>query len=267
VSASVARPRRAVVVAAGMGRRLAPFTDEMPKCLVPVRGRPMLRRALDAFRAEGLSDFVVVRGYRAEVLERRRAELGPGVRFVENPAYQVNNILQSLFCAEAELGEPFLFTYADIVFAPAVVGALMAAEGDLCLVVDRRFADVYVGRTQHPLDEAEVCSLAADGAVARVGKRALPAAQAVGEFIGLAKLSARGAAAFTGAYRALATRYAGREDEPFQRAPSWRSAYLTDLLQHLIDGGLRVTPVFIDGQWREIDTVQDLERAEAQVDW
>src|SRR5262249_12241116 len=139
------------IVAAGMGRRLAPYTDGMPKCLVPVRGRPMLRRALDAFRAHGLDDFVVVRGYKAEVLERRKDELGPGVRFVDNPDYRDNNILQSLFCAERELDGPILFTYADIVFTEEVVGRLVAAPGDVSLVVDRRFRDVYVGRTDHPL--------------------------------------------------------------------------------------------------------------------
>jgi L-glutamine-phosphate cytidylyltransferase len=265
--APVARPTRAIIVAAGMGRRLAPYTDEMPKCLVPVRGRPMLARALDAFRAEGVSDFVIVRGYRADVLERRRGELGPGVRFVENAEFRTNNILRSLFSAGDALDGPFLFSYADIVFGPEVVTTLMAAPGDICLVVDRRFADIYTGRTEHPLVEAEVCSVTADGAVALVGKRALPAEQAVGEFIGLAKFSAVGAAAFSAAYRRLASEYAGREDQPFQRAPTWRQAYVTDLLQHLIDAGVRTTPVYIDGRWREIDTVQDLERAEEQVDW
>ena len=264
---SAERPRRAVVVAAGLGRRLAPYTDTMPKCLVPVRGRPMLRRALDAFRTESVTDCVVVRGYKAEVLEARRAELGPGVRFVDNAEYQTNNILQSLFHAEAALDESFLFSYADIVFQPSVVTELMAADGDVCLIVDRRFRDIYEGRTEHPLSEAEVCSVDAAGFVDRVGKRALAAADAVGEFIGLAKLSTAGAAAFTAAYRRLAAAYAGREEAPFQRAPTWRNAYLTDLLQELIDVGVRMTPVYIDGRWREIDTVQDLERAEAQVDW
>jgi L-glutamine-phosphate cytidylyltransferase len=265
----IAKPRRAVVVAAGMGRRLQPYTDEMPKCLVPVRGRPMLARALDAFRAHGLDDFVVVRGYKAEVLERRRDELAPPgqLRFVENRAFATNNILQSLFCAADALDRPFLFTYADIVFARDVVTRLMQAEGDFCLVVDRRFRDIYEGRTDHPLPEAEVCSVDDAGFVAKVGKRALPPEDAAGEFIGLAKISAAGAERFTAAWRALEARYAGREEEPFQRAPQWRNAYLTDLLQHLIDAGERMTPVYIDGMWREIDTVQDLHRAEETVDF
>lgn len=265
----IARPRRAVVVAAGMGRRLAPFTDEMPKCLVPVRGRPMLARAIDSFRAHGVDDVVVVRGYKAEVLERRQGELAPPgvVRFVENPAYRDNNILQSLFHAADALDGPFLFTYADIVFARDVVTRLMEAPGDICLVTDRRFRDIYEGRTDHPLPEAEVLSVGADGLVAKVGKRALPPEEAAGEFIGLAKLSAAGAARFTAAWRALERDYADRPDAPFQRAPHWRQAYLTDLLQHLIDAGERMVPVWIDGGWREIDTVQDLERAEATVDF
>jgi L-glutamine-phosphate cytidylyltransferase len=264
---AVARPTRGVFVAAGMGRRLLPYTDEMPKCLVPVRGRPILVRALEAFRAHGVSDMVVVRGYRAEVLDRRRAELGPGVRFVENLDYQRNNILHSLFCAEPDLDGPFLFTYSDIVFAPEVVGSLMDAPGDICLVVDREYATVYEGRTEHPLSEAEVCRLDDHGNVAAVGKRAVPPEQAFGEFIGLAKLSAVGARALLDAWRRLSRQYAGRDDAPFQRAPRWQTAYLTDLLQYLIDAGFPLTPVVIEGRWREIDTVQDLERAEHAVDW
>lgn len=259
--------RKAVIVAAGKGRRLQPYTDQVPKCLVPVAGRPIMLRQLDAFRAHGVSETVVVRGYRADVLERRKAELGSGVRFVENPDYEHNNILQSLFKAEAELDGPFLFTYADIVFTREVVRDLLATPGDVCLVIDRDFAKVYDGRTDHPLPEAEVSSLDERGRVRAVGKRALPPSEAFGEFIGLAKFSAAGARALTSAWRTLSAEYAGRPDAPFGRATRWIDAYLTDMLQHLIDTGVEVVPVPIRGQWREIDTVQDLHRAAAVVDW
>ncbi|MBI4510819.1 MAG: phosphocholine cytidylyltransferase family protein [Deltaproteobacteria bacterium] len=259
--------RKAVVVAAGKGRRLAPYTDEMPKCLVPVRGRPMLARQLDAFRAHGVVETVVVRGYKADVLERRRSELGPGVRFVENLDYERNNILSSLFKAESELDGPFLFTYADIVFAQEVVGELLSADGDICLIIDQDFAKVYDGRTDHPLAEAEVCALSPSGHVAAVGKRSIPPHEAFGEFIGLAKFSARGATMLLSAWRKAKSEYVGREDAPFMRAPRFQEAYLTDLLQFLIDEGVPLTPVPIRGRWREIDTVQDLRRAEDSVDW
>jgi NDP-sugar pyrophosphorylase family protein len=94
-----------------------------------------------------------------------------------------------------------------------------------------------------------------------VGKRALPPADAIGEFIGLVRLGARGATTFQRSLAALAHRYDGREDEPFQRATRYRNAYLTDLAQELIDTGIPVDPILIAGQWREIDTGQDLDRA------
>ena len=254
---------KAIVIAAGMGRRLRPFTDEMPKCLVPVGGKPILVRQLDAFRKAGVTDVVVIRGYKADVLEARQAELGPGVRFVENRDFEHNNILESLSMASEHMEGPVYTTYADIVFAPEVVSELRDTAGDIVLVVDQDFRDIYVGRDQHPLPEAEVATLDESGAIALVGKKACPPEAAFGEFIGLMRLSAAGAKLVRQVHRELADRYANRREESFQRAATWRQAYLTDLLQYLIEAGVRMLPCTIHGRWREIDTTQDLERAQA----
>ncbi|MEO8701027.1 MAG: hypothetical protein ABI867_13345, partial [Kofleriaceae bacterium] len=137
---------------------------------------------------------------------------------------------------------------------------------DIGLVIDRKFRDIYVGRTEHPLAEGEVSDLMPDGSVARVGKKALPPEDAVGEYIGLTKLSTRGVATVANTLDQLAKRFAGRDHEPFVRAATYRNAYLTDLWQYLIDGGIGIDPILIDGQWREIDTGQDLERARELVE-
>lgn len=259
------RPEKAIVIAAGRGRRLMPYTDSMPKCLVPVDHRSILQIELEGLRSAGARDIVIIRGYLGEVLERRRGELGE-VRFIDNRDWEHNNVLESLFMAAGELDGAAYLTYSDIIYTPEVVKQLAAAEGDVCLVIDRAFRDIYQGRSDHPLPEAEVADLDANGGVARVGKRALPPEDAFGEFIGLCKLSPEGARWFIEAWREITARYQGREHEPFQRAASFRQAYLTDLLQHLIEAGKPVTPVPIDGAWREIDTVQDLERARALLD-
>jgi choline kinase len=255
---------KAIIIAAGRGRRLMPYTDQMPKCLVPVDHRTILDIQLEAFRAHGVDEVVIIRGYLGDVLGER--DLGPGVRFVENRDWEHNNILESLFCAEQEIDGPVLLTYSDIIFTPEVVGRLVAASGDICLIIDRAFRDIYEGRSDHPLPEAEVSDLDDRGKVRRVGKRALPPDEAYGEFIGLARLSAEGARWMRDAWQGLQAEYRGRESAPFQRAPSFRAAYLTDMIQHLIEAGRPVEPVAIDGEWREIDTVQDLERARAMLD-
>lgn len=258
--------KRAILIAAGRGKRLGPHTEDVPKCMVQVGTRPILGWVWQAFRAAGIEELVVIRGYRGDVLEGFVQDLVPRVTFVDNTAWQTNNVLLSLACARAYLDRPCLISYSDIIFTPAVARAAVASDADIALVIDREFRATYHGRTQHPLDEGEVSDLMPDGSVARVGKRALPPSEAIGEFIGLTKLGERGVATVARSLDALARRYDGREHEPFQRAAAYRNAYLTDLWQDLIDRGIRLDPVLIAGSWREIDTEQDLDRARQLVD-
>jgi choline kinase len=256
---------RAILIAAGRGKRLGAHTEEIPKCMVQVEAKPILGWVWDAFRAAGIDELVVIRGYRGDILEGFVRNLMPNAHFVDNPEWQTNNVLLSLACARAYLDRPCLISYSDILFTPAVARAAVESPADIALVIDREFRTIYEGRTEHPLEEGEVADLMHDGSVARVGKRALPPADAVGEFIGLTKLGERGVATVARSLDALARRFDGRDHEPFQRAATYRNAYLTDLWQELIDSGLRLEPVLIDGGWREIDTGQDLERARQMI--
>lgn len=257
---------RAILIAAGRGKRLGPHTEEVPKCMVQVGARPILGWVWQAFRAAGIEELIVIRGYRGDVLEGFARQLVPGAVFVDNPGWQTNNVLLSLAHARAYLDRPCLISYSDIIFTPAVAQAAAASDAEIALVIDREFRAIYHGRTQHPLEEGEVSDLMPDGSVARVGKRALPPSEAIGEFIGLSKLGERGVATVARALDALARRYDSREHEPFQRAAAYRNAYLTDLWQDLIDRGIRLDPVLISGSWREIDTEQDLDRARQLVE-
>ena len=253
---------KAIIVAAGRGRRLGPETAELPKCMVAVAGKPILHRQLEAMRAAGASEFVIVRGYLGERIQAP----GFSLRFVENPQWPTNNILASLLFAAAEMNEDFLFSYSDIVFAPAHARLAAASTAPVGLVIDRRWKDTYVGRVHHPISEAELASVKespAGPAVDRVGKTVVPADEAVGAFTGLAKFTAAGAAAL----RAVWTRaLAGGLEAPFGRAAHLRQAYLSDALNAMADQGTRLAPLFIDGRWREIDTEEDLSRAHAVVD-
>lgn len=253
--------RRAILIAAGRGKRLGAHTDEVPKCMVPIGDKPILGHVWDALSSVGVDELVVIRGYRGDVLEQFVRSLVPNAVFVDNDEWQTNNVLLSLGKAREYLDQPTYLTYSDILFTREVAAAAAASTAEIGLVIDRQFRAIYEGRTEHPLDEGEVADLLPDGTVARVGKKALPPADAVGEFIGLSRLGPRGVAAAARTIDQIALAYADREDEPFQRAARYRNSYLTDLWQQLIDTGTQIHPIFIDGQWREIDTGQDLERA------
>jgi choline kinase len=242
-----------------MGRRLSPYTDDRPKCLVEINGRSILQRQVDAYRAAGVDDIVIVRGYMREKIDL------PGARYFENRDFRSNNILLSLFHAEPAMAGGFLFSYSDIVFRPEVVRRVLDTGGDYALCIDRLWHEAYVGRTHHPVEEGEVARVV-DGRVTLVGKKTIPAAEATGEFIGLAAFSAAAAERMCKNFHRRREELGGR-DLPYGRAPRFEVAYLTDLLNDLIDQGERMLPAFIDGGWREIDTVEDLERARGVVSW
>lgn len=245
---------RVILIAAGMGSRLQHHTQDRPKCMVEVGGRSILSHQLHALGAHGAVDLHIIRGYLAEQL------IVDGATYYENTDYRQNNILHSLFKAESALDREALITYSDIVYTPEVVGALLASPGEVAMVVDRGWAAAYEGRHDHPMGEAELAEVGEDGLIREVGKHVgkRGSQTAAGEFIGLMRVTETGARWLTEAWRAARARVG--DDEPFQKAALFRKAYLTDLVEELIAQGRAIHPVFIDGGWREIDTVEDLER-------
>jgi choline kinase len=255
---------KAIIVAAGRGRRLGQETDAIPKCMVPVAGRAILHWQLDALVSAGVDDVVIVRGYLGDRIAIP-GDCPARVRFVENPAWAENNILTSLFYAEAEMSGGFLFSYSDIVFAPVHAQRVAGAEGAVALVVDRLWRDAYEGRLLHPVSEAELARVEGTGAAAvvtRVGKRLVTSDDAAGEFIGLARFAPEGVAALREVWRAARAR---GDEAPFGAAATLRQAYLSDGLNGIAESGVALRPLFIDGRWREIDTEEDLARAQQVV--
>jgi choline kinase len=243
---------KAIIVAAGPGSRLMPITDERPKCLLNVGGKTILERALAALRENGVEDIVVVRGYKGHLIDY------PDITYCHNPEFRKNNILRSLFYAEDEMNDDFIFSYSDIVYSREVVARLLGSEEDISLIVDVNWQQTYKGRDQHPVSEAELVKVE-NGKVVKIGKEVVRPEEAHGEFIGLARFTKSAADIMRSTYRRVSKdHFADR----FQNAASLEKAYMTDMIQELVDSGSLVQSVDIEGGWAEIDTPQDLERAQ-----
>lgn len=245
---------KTIIIAAGMGNRLMPITDDKPKCMLQVGGKTIMQRQLEVLRQYGIDNIVVVKGYKREMINY------PGVRYYENTDYENNNILRSLFYAESEMDDEFIFSYADIIFEQSILEKLLQSGANISLVVDVDWFSHYKGRLLHPIEEAELVEVE-NGKITKIGKKICSANRAHGEFIGLAKFSKRGAAILRSNYQRVVSEYHGRA---FQQAASVEKAYLTDMIQELIDMGYAISNVDIKGGWVEIDTSEDLERAESQ---
>jgi len=216
-----------------------------------VGGQTILERALGALRESGIESIVVVRGYHSNRINY------PNVTYYQNPNFRNNNILASLFRAEREMTDDFIFSYSDILYSKEIVQKLLYTEADIALVVDVNWIEHYEGRDQHPTSEAELVRVE-KGRVVKIGKDVVSPEEAHGEFIGLAKFTKSGAELMKAAYHRAAEE---NPNAPFHQAICSEKAYLTDMIQELVNNGSLVKSVDIAGGWMEIDTEQDLERA------
>jgi len=244
---------KAVIIAAGPGKRLRPFTNHTHKCLLEVGGKPIIEYITDALLENRIDDIVVVVGHFHEKVKER---LGNSIRFYYNHDYKKNNILVSLFFAEEELKGDVIVIYSDIIIDRSIIKRLMDTEGDICVVADEDWQRHYENRKDHSLNEAEKVVLNGE-TVKKIGKH-LKAEESQAEFIGIVKFTKSGTDVLKETYHD--TLNAGL-DKPFEHASSIDTAYLTDMLQTLIDRGHRVTATLIKSGWEEIDTLADLKKS------
>jgi choline kinase len=242
---------KAIIIAAGMGKRLEHMTTDIPKCLVAVNGKSMLQHQIDAYRANGIHDIHVIKGYMQEKIDL------PGLTYYLNEEYETNSVLLSLMHAEMAMDEAFIATYSDIIFGRDIVARLMESDADISVIVDTGWKGHYEGRTDHPIEEAEKTIYDEQGHVVEIGKIIDHPDQSQGEYIGMFKCSKAGAASLRAYYHQVALEFS---DKPFVRAETFRKAFVTDLLQYMIGHGVNIQCVCIDGGWHEIDTLQDISR-------
>jgi choline kinase len=246
---------RAVIIGAGRGSRLGHETDEIPKTLVNVMGRPMLDWVLEALGQAGFArkDVVFIAGYAEDVVRARYSDL----TFVRNAGWERNNILHSLLCAREHLGEGFVSTYADIVYEGRVVEKLVQSHAEIALGCDTAWRRRYHARSQHPENDAE--KMRADGARVLEVSRSIPSEAAAGEFIGVMKLSPAGARSLTSAFDEVASRSAGKA---WRDGRTFEQSYLIHLLQYMLEQGVEMERENTAGGYMEIDTLEDLDMAE-----
>ncbi len=269
---SNARDLKAVIVAAGFEKQLLPLIQDIPKCLLDIKGKTILERQVELLRAHGIQDVIVIRGYQKDRISF------PGIRYFDNDEFEETGEVVSLFRAESQLQGPFLLLYSDILFEPEILEKLLRSNDDISLVLDRAWPDVVRSgsrRPAHPTDLVitrnppkaglrylpNIQSDVREDSVLKIGQMLEPES-ANGEFIGLAKFSGKGAGALRVTLEEAERKYArGR----FHEAPSLRKASLTDLLQEMIDSGRQVGCTNIYKGWMEVDTFEDYQRAWARI--
>ena len=240
---------KAIILAAGMGTRLRPLTNDRPKCLVELAGQPILDHQTDVLRSLGISDIHVVGGYLAHKIQRE------GITLHLNQQYESTNMVYTLFTVAHELQgtEDVVVSYGDIVYEPSVLQKLLACEAEMCVVSDADWLPYWSAQFSNPLEDAETFMTDSKGMIRGLGKNPKGIEEVEGQFIGLLKFQHGSLPRLKQAWSSLKEKLSPREIE---------TMYTTDFIQHLIEKGWKVKSVQINNGWAEIDSASDLEVAE-----
>ena len=234
--------RSAVVLAATRGRGLEAITEDRPKVMLPIAGKPLLRWLIDGFKKESINDITVVGGYRADAIETA------GIKLVVNERYAETGELASLSCAADALDADAVISYGDILFRSYVLRDLLETEADFAVVVDSSPAD---SNNRTVRDFAD-CSRADDRGLfgSKVLLKSVSGEPTThGRWIGMLKVSRNGLVKFKAVLGALRAR------------TDFDTLDLPALMNALIADGAAIEVLYVHGHWRGVNDLEDLRRA------
>ena len=232
---------KAIILSAGQGKRLLPLTERVPKCMLPVAGRPLISRQIDGLLKRGVDDITVVVGFGAEVVETGIAQryASPRIRTLYNPFYTITDNLVSCWVARGEMQDEFLILNGDTLYADEVLQTLLAApEHPITLAVSRK--DSY--------DDDDMKVIRDGDRLLQVGKK-LSRDQVNAESIGMMTFRGEGPRLFRDAMDAAL------------RTPAALSQWYLSLIDALANAGVVFTQEIPADGWAEVDSPADLERA------
>ena len=236
-----------IILAAGIGKRLLPETENVPKGMVKLFDKSLIEMQLDIFKKCGIDDISIVTGHLAEIINFQ------SINYFKNENFSTTHQNESIYCARQKLNDTII-CYADLIFDISIIKKMINFKGDIGIAVRSDWKSHYKGRILHPLSEADNVLIDESGKIIEIRKNIQKPNSNIGEFLGIVRLSSKGSSLFL-------KRFSEYHIGTFHSSPSIKQSILPDMLQELIDLGINVEPVMISEKWSEVDTPQDLDFA------
>ncbi len=239
--------RAAVVLAASRGRGLEAVTQDRPKVMLPIAGKPLLRWLIDGFKKESVNDITVVGGYRADAIDTS------GIKLVVNERYAETGELASLACAIDAVESDTVISYGDLLFRSYVLRDLVESAADFAVIIDSSPA----GAGNRTVRDFAYCSRRDDRGLfgtqvvlERIATDETDSGVAAqGRWIGLLKVSRLGLTQLKTALSALRLR------------DDFDALDLPALLNVLIADGAAIEVNYVHGHWRGVNDLEEFQRA------
>lgn len=217
------------------------------------RGKTIIETQIGLYRNCGIKDIIIVRGYAADKIPYE------GVTYYTNKDYADTNMVESLMAAKSEFDTDMIVSYSDILFEEQMLRQMMASKADFTVAVDDNWKVYWKKRYGRTDFDTESLSLDGSGNIIELGRENPRIEEIDARYIGLLKFSKSGLSHIKAL---IEDAYKNMQDKPWmQSGKTVRKAYMTDLLQAVIESGKQVKAERFQNGWIEFDTNEDYENA------
>lgn len=257
---------KVIILAAGQGTRLRPFTDTMPKCMVKICGKSIIERQIETLKYCDVKeeDIYIIAGYKDEVLKRHLA--GYNLHFIQNTEYERTNMVYSMMQARSVLESEtsIIVAYGDIVYTKDTLQEIIDAKNTISVVVDDGWQSYWEKRFEDPLKDAETLVYDGHDNILEIGQKTKDIKKIQSQYIGLMKYCNHGLIDML-SLCAEADRRSVNGLKLWRTDRNYKQMYMTDMLQGLIDEGNQIKAIHINRGWYEVDCVKDLKIVEEEI--
>lgn len=247
---------KAIILAAGQGTRLKKYTENLPKGMLEIKGKTIIERQIEMYRECGIDNVIVVRGYAAEKIYYS------DVTYYNNIDYANTNMVESLLCAKEEFDDDVIVSYSDILFDKSMLIRMINTDEDFACAVDDDWK-IYWKKRYGRIDfDTESLVIGEDDCIKELGLENPPLEKIDARYVGLLKFSKKGLDEIIEIMKYAHEKY---ENKPWQQSGKIvQKAYMTDLLNAVIESGKSIRAVRFSNGWIEFDTNEDYE---AVIKW
>lgn len=244
---------KAIILAAGKGTRLNKYTQDLPKGMLKFGNQTIIERQINMYRSCGIDDIVVIKGYKENKINYE------SVKYYMNSEYEDTNMVMTLLKAKKEFDDDVIVSYSDILFDRNMLYTMIHNKDDFAVAVDDNWMFYWMKRYGKIDYDTESLRINIEDNITSLGKESPDIEEINGRYVGILKFSKSGLKKIADIWEKDYPYYL---DKPWkQSGKNIRKAYMTDLLQAIIEDGEHVRAVKFQNGWIEFDTNEDYEKA------
>lgn len=232
---------KSIIIAAGSGRRIPEFSKTIPKSLIKINNKPLLKRQIDIMRRYKIDNISIVKGFKSNKINFKK------IKYFYNKNYKKNEQLDSFFVAQEWFTDDLLVTFSDIIYENSIIEKMIKSKYDFTIAIQKNWKKKYKDRYDHSITQADKVFVK-DNKIKDIGK-SLSKNKTNGEFLGIFKISKNICNILINEYKFL------------KKTKKTEKLQIHDFFRYLIKKNINIKPTYVNGKYMEIDTYNDFKIA------